>query len=274
MKSMFQKLAIFLCALALTACGAPADTRTPVVQVPQPAYSKTDLVVGTGDTAAANDLVTIAYTGFLYDAAQPNSRGAAFDSSSTFAFTVGTGTWLVGADQGIVGMKVGGKINLVLPANLAYGVFGFKNAEGTTVVAANTPVTFEIQLLSVKKPNPSATVTIIDTVVGTGADAVTNKTLTVNYTGWVYDPNAADKHGAKFDSSLDAGKTPFAFQLGVGVIEGWTRGIPGMKAGGKRTLIIPPELAYGLAGTKDSAGNVVIPANATLIFDIELLSVK
>jgi len=107
-----------------------------------------------------------------------------------------------------------------------------------------------------------------DTVVGKGKQAVTGATVQVHYTGWMYDPKAPDKHGAQFDSS--AGRGPFSFQLGAGrVIKGWDQGVAGMKAGGKRTLIIPSELAYGQRG----AGGV-IPPGATLVFDVELLDVK
>ena len=108
----------------------------------------------------------------------------------------------------------------------------------------------------------------IDNVVGTGKEAVTGTAVQVHYTGWLHDPKAADLHGAKFDSSV--GRGPFSFALGAGrVIKGWDQGVVGMKVGGKRTLIIPSELAYGQRG----AGRV-IPPGATLVFDVELLDVK
>src|SRR5205814_9129097 len=110
---------------------------------------------------------------------------------------------------------------------------------------------------------------IADGKAGTGAQAGTGKQVTVHYTGWLYDPKAADKHGKKFDSSRDHGE-PFAFKLGGGqVIRGWDQGVAGMKVGGKRTLIIPSELGYG----QRSAGGV-IPPNATPLFDAELLDVQ
>jgi FKBP-type peptidyl-prolyl cis-trans isomerase FkpA len=109
----------------------------------------------------------------------------------------------------------------------------------------------------------------IDTQVGTGREAEPGFNISVHYTGWLYDEKAADKKGAKFDSSLDR-KQPFDFPLGAGhVIQGWDEGFAGMKVGGKRTLIIPSEMGYGARG----AGGV-IPPNATLIFDVELLDVK
>lgn len=108
-----------------------------------------------------------------------------------------------------------------------------------------------------------------DTVVGDGREAEIGFNVTVHYTGWLYDESAEDKKGEKFDSSLDR-NDPFKFDLGAGqVIQGWDQGFAGMKIGGKRTLIIPPEMGYGARG----AGGA-IPPNATLIFDVELLDVK
>ncbi len=108
-----------------------------------------------------------------------------------------------------------------------------------------------------------------DTVVGEGREAEPGFMVSVHYTGWLYDENAPDKKGEKFDSSVDRGQ-PFEFALGAGqVIQGWDQGFAGMKIGGKRTLIIPSEMGYGARG----AGGV-IPPNATLVFDVELLDVK
>ena len=107
---------------------------------------------------------------------------------------------------------------------------------------------------------------MIDTRVGTGAQPQAGQTVTVNYTGWLY---VGGKKGKKFDSSLDRGK-PFSFVLGhMQVIKGWDEGVSTMRIGGKRTLIIPPELGYG----EEGAGSD-IPPNATLIFEVDLLSAK
>ncbi len=106
---------------------------------------------------------------------------------------------------------------------------------------------------------------IIDKVVGTGEEAVKGDQVEVHYTGWLWDNG---KKGTKFDSSVDRGK-PFAFKLGAGqVIKGWDEGVAGMKIGGTRELIIPPALAYG-----QRAVGGVIPANSTLMFEVELLKV-
>ena len=108
----------------------------------------------------------------------------------------------------------------------------------------------------------------IDNVVGTGEEATAGHNVSVHYTGWLYDETAADHKGKKFDSSVDRGQ-PFNFPLGGGrVIRGWDEGVAGMKVGGKRTLIIPPDYGYGARG----AGGV-IPPNAVLVFDVELLGV-
>jgi len=103
---------------------------------------------------------------------------------------------------------------------------------------------------------------IEDLQAGSGAEAVTGKTVDVHYTGWLTD-------GTKFDSSLDRGR-PFSFPLGAGrVIQGWDRGVVGMKVGGRRKLTIPPELGYGARGA-----GALIPGGATLVFEVELLAVR
>jgi FKBP-type peptidyl-prolyl cis-trans isomerase FkpA len=108
-----------------------------------------------------------------------------------------------------------------------------------------------------------------DDVAGSGNEAVNGRQVSVHYTGWLYDQSRPDHKGTKFDSSRDRNE-PFAFRLGGGqVIQGWDQGVAGMKVGGKRTLTIPPALGYGSQG----AGGV-IPPNATLLFEVELLDVR
>lgn len=107
------------------------------------------------------------------------------------------------------------------------------------------------------------------TQTGAGAEAAPGNTVSVHYTGWLYDPGSDGGRGSKFDSSVDRGQ-PFGFPLGAGrVIAGWDEGVAGMLVGEKRELIIPPDLAYGPRG----AGGV-IPPNATLLFEVELLAVE
>lgn len=115
-------------------------------------------------------------------------------------------------------------------------------------------------------PTNNAPYSQTDVRIGTGADAVSGGLLTVHYTGWLYDESKPEQKGAQFDSS--AGGTGFIFTVGVGqVIFGWDQGVPGMKVGGVRRLVIPPSLGYG--GVRNSS----IPPNATMLFEIELLAV-
>jgi peptidylprolyl isomerase len=140
---------------------------------------------------------------------------------------------------------------------LALGIAAGAIAAGTSIVTAQT---------SGKSMTTPSGLQITDTKVGSGATPKTGQTCVVHYTGWLYENGAK---GKKFDSSVDRGQ-PFEFALGMHrVIAGWDEGVATMKIGGKRTLIIPPELGYGARG----AGGV-IPPNATLIFDVELLDVK
>jgi FKBP-type peptidyl-prolyl cis-trans isomerase FkpA len=107
-----------------------------------------------------------------------------------------------------------------------------------------------------------------DITLGSGSTAEAGTSVTVHYTGWLHDENAPEGRGRKFDSSKDRGQ-PFEFDLGAGmVIQGWDEGVQGMKVGGTRVLVIPPQLGYGSRG----AGGV-IPPNATLVFEVDLLQV-
>jgi FKBP-type peptidyl-prolyl cis-trans isomerase len=154
------------------------------------------------------------------------------------------------------------KLNLPLVMSLVLVVaVGCAKKTESTAVENQTAA----QAVSHSIPQPGQSVTelkIEDLRVGSGAEAVPGKTVTVHYTGWLV-------NGTKFDSSKDRGE-PFSFQLGAGqVIKGWDQGVAGMKVGGIRKLTIPPSLAYGASG----AGGV-IPPNATLVFEVELLGVN
>lgn len=112
---------------------------------------------------------------------------------------------------------------------------------------------------------------MIDQRVGTGAVAQPGQEAIVQYTGWFYDETAPNKRGSKFDSSYDRNGQPFSFLLGAGrVIRGWDDGVAGMRVGGKRVLMVPPDLAYG----KDGAGGGAIPPDASLVFEVELLGLE
>jgi FKBP-type peptidyl-prolyl cis-trans isomerase len=288
MKSKFHIFAALVCAAALTACGGGSSNNNSTPAVVQPAFSSSDSVVGPGaDTALAGKSINVHYTGWLYDASKADKKGGKFDSSvdrrQPFNFVLGAGTVIAGWEQGVPGMKVGGKRTLVIPANLAYGANAKdpqKDASGNVLkdpggvpyvgIPANSALVFEIELISVNSVVPPVDVTPVvkaDLLVGTGAEAVAGKALTVNYTGWLYKMGADGSKGAQFDSST--GRGPFAFTLGAGkVIKGWDQGVVGMKVGGKRSLIVPPDLAYGANGYGS------IPPNATLVFEIELLTVQ
>jgi len=223
-----------------------------------------DIVTGNGPEAAAGQPVLVHYTGWLFDAAAPNQRGRKFDSSKDrgepFEFDLGAGMVIRGWDEGVQGMKVGGTRVLTIPADLGYGARG---AGG--VIPPNATLVFEVELLPQPERKP---LEMVDAVEGAGAVAQKGQQVTVHYTGWLFDAAAPNQRGRKFDSSKDRGD-PFRFQLGAGmVIRGWDDGVQGMKVGGTRILTIPPELGYGPRG----AGGV-IPPNATLVFEVELLKV-
>jgi peptidylprolyl isomerase len=285
MKSMSQILAALVCAMAVTACGGGSKTpATPAVV--QPAFSTTDTVVGTGDEADAGDLAVIQYTGYLYSATATDHHGTLFDSTyarnATTTFTIGAGLSIpAGLDQGTAGMKVGGHRTVILPSNLGFGTVDTTAPlqPGATTgvdIPANSPLIYEVELVSVKKAPPVTTVpppttlVITDTFLGSGTAVASGSKLLVHYTGWLYDGTKSDLKGAQFDTDVASGVTTgFAFTVGAGsVIAGWDQGVIGMAAGGKRTLIIPPSLAYG------AAGNATIPPNATLVFDIQVISVN
>ena len=221
-----------------------------------------DVVPGTGAAAVAGQSVTVHYTGWLQDASAPEGRGKKFDSSvdrgEPFEFDLGAGMVIRGWDEGVQGMLVGGTRVLTIPPELGYGARG---AGG--VIPPNATLIFEVQLL----PTPERpALGITDLVVGEGRTAEAGASVTVHYTGWLFDESAPQQRGRKFDSSKDRGQ-PFAFDLGAGmVIRGWDEGVQGMQVGGTRVLTIPAHLGYGARG----AGGV-IPPNATLVFEVELL---
>lgn len=234
-----------------------------------------DTLVGTGDEAQAGKLAVVHYSGWLYDPNAADLHGKAFDSSinrGPFTFPLGARRVIQGWDQGVVGMKVGGKRTLIIPSSMAYG----ERNVGNGLIPPNSDLIFDVELLEVITPpprpaeeQPNVPVEKIDKKVGKGNEAVAGKKVVVHYTGWLRDPKAKDQHGKEFDSSRK--REAFTFTLGAReVIPGWDQGVAGMKEGGKRTLIIPAVMAYGSRGV----GNGLIPPNSDLIFDVELLKVK
>ena len=157
-------------------------------------------------------------------------------------------------------------LNILLASAFALSLNACQ-AESTTTTSNSSPQ--EKTAMTASTEDNITQLQKIDTLPGTGREAEPGFNVSVHYTGWLYDAAAEGFKGKKFDSSVDR-KQPFDFALGAGqVIQGWDEGFAGMKIGGKRTLIIPAEMGYGARG----AGGV-IPPNATLIFDVELLDVK
>lgn len=255
-----------------------SEIKSDIIIPATPILEKIDTLVGTGQEATIGSRVAVHYSGWLRDPGAPLQHGKAFDNSLSrgpFTFQLGAGRVIKGWDQGVEGMKVGGKRTLIIPAELGYGARG----AGNGVIPPNADLIFDVELLNVfvdhqinpDKPSivPIPPIKKIDTKKGSGAEAVTGKNVTVHYTGWLFDAKAKKQKGEKFDSSVSS--AAFTFSLGAGqVIKGWDEGVVGMKVGGKRTLIIPAALAYGERG----AGNGKIPPNTDLIFDIQLLKVK
>ena len=135
--------------------------------------------------------------------------------------------------------------------------------------AAETPAAESAAATGSTTGSESMALQKIELAPGSGAEIKSGQTALVHYTGWLYDTAASENKGAKFDSSVDRNE-PFEFPVGAGmVIKGWDEGVVGMKVGGKRRLVIPPELGYGSRG----AGGV-IPPGATLVFDVELVEIR
>nr|WP_229265420.1 FKBP-type peptidyl-prolyl cis-trans isomerase [Duganella sp. 1224] len=273
---MLQFFAAAVCAAVLAACGGGGDKTPKPVVIVQPAYKVTETAVGTGRAAAAGDIVTFTYVGYLYDSTKSDFKGqkveSSVDTNSTFTATVGVGAILPGWDQTLLGMQAGGKRTAILPANLAYGA-NTRDAQGIyAAIAANSPLVYDFVMVNVIPqvtiPNqpPPTVLTVVANTPGTGTAIVAGKQITVNYTGWLYDGTRPNFKGAQFDSSLTKG-VPLGFTVGGnGVIPGFSTAVIGMQVGGSRTVIIPPDQAYGAAGTTS------IPPNATLVFDITVVT--
>jgi FKBP-type peptidyl-prolyl cis-trans isomerase len=206
----------------------------------------TDTKVGKGDSAQVGDYLTMDYTGTLMN-------GKKFDSSigrEPFTFVLGAGSVIKGWDQGIKGMKVGGKRTLVIPSTLGYGATG-----AGSDIPPNATLRFTVELRKIQRIKKKITRT------GKGRTVQAGDSVQVHYSGRLM-------NGTKFDSSYDRGQ-PMPVQIGGGVIPGFTMGLLGMKEGEKRTITIPSALAYGSRG----AGGV-IPPNSDLIFDLEIVGIS
>jgi peptidylprolyl isomerase len=212
-----------------------------------------ELTLGTGAEVTKNAAVVAHYKGTLKDG------GAEFDSSikrgqpAVFPLAGVIKGW----QEGVPGMKVGGKRRLTIPSKLAYGERVIPGPDGKPLIPANSVLVFEIEIIN--------TLVIEDIKVGDGKECPLNlrspASVKVHYKGTLKDG------GKQFDSSYDRNE-PIEFSLGQ-VIPGWTFGVPGMKVGGKRKLTIPWQMAYGERGSGPD-----IPPKADLVFEIELLDVK
>lgn len=227
-----------------------------------------DLKVGDGIEAGNNYNVTTEYKIWI-----KTETGYTFidqsEGNEPVKFVLGRGdTVFPGWDEGVLGMKVGGKRYLIIPPDLGLG------NQGNSVIPANSTLVMEIELVDTKEPRVATVIDkkdftttasglmYYDLVPGTGASPQTGQTVVVHYTGWLED-------GTQFDSSIDRGQ-PFTFVIGQGnVIPGWDEGVATMKVGGKRQLMIPPDLGYG-----DSGAGTIIPPGAVLIFEVELLEIQ
>lgn len=226
-----------------------------------------DLAVGTGLEAVVNSNVSNHFTIWV-----KTDNGYNFIGSSAgqepFDFVVGLGNAVFpGWEEGVKGMKVGGKRYLVIPPELGMG------ETGSSQIPGNATLIMEIELMDVIEPQVATKIDekdytttasglkYYDLKIGAGDTPKAGQTVVVHYTGWLED-------GTQFDSSIDRDE-PFSFAIGQGnVIPGWDVGVISMKVGGKRQLVIPADLAYG-----ESGSGSVIPPNATLVFEVELLEI-
>ena len=227
-----------------------------------------DSKVGAGDYPKEGDRVIVHYTGTLED-------GTKFDSSvdrnTPFEFPIGIGRVIKGWDEGVISMKIGGKRKLIIPSELGYGERGAGSA-----IPPNSTLIFDVELLDIKETfvdtdfslpgkeiKTESGLLMIEHKSGSGEKPIKGDKISVHYTGLL-------QTGEKFDSSHDRGQ-PITFNVGLGqVIKGWDEALLDMTIGSKRTLVIPPNLGYGSRG----AGNGLIPADATLIFEVELIDIK
>ncbi|MGH2536837.1 MAG: FKBP-type peptidyl-prolyl cis-trans isomerase [Candidatus Promineifilaceae bacterium] len=221
---------------------------------------------GEGEIPQAGEVVSVQYTGYLSDGTEFDSS---LDQARPFSFVLGERQVISGWDEGIALLNEGGQARLVIPPDLGYGPAG-----NPPVIPADATLVFDVELVDIHPPAPEAPAEVaagdyaetdngvryFDLVEGEGPAIEEGQEITLHYTGWLED-------GTRFDSSLLQGR-PAAITFGSGQpILGWDEGITGMNVGGLRQIVVPPELAFGEAG----AGNGVIPPDATLIFEIEVL---
>lgn len=259
-----MKSIVFALALAIVASCQPKMTTT------ESGLSYEVTQAGTGEQPQAGDKVTVHYTGYLTDSAK-TKFDSSLDRGNPFTFTLGKGQVIKGWDEGVALLRAGDKASLYIPSALAYGERG-----AGQVIPPNADLVFEVELISFETPEPILPFDVAekDTVTtasglqyilvaeGAGAQPYESQLVSVHYTGYLSD-------GTIFDSSKERGE-PIVFPVGTGrVIAGWDEGIMLLNKGAKARFIIPSDLGYGANGAAN-----IIPPNATLIFDVELVEFK
>jgi FKBP-type peptidyl-prolyl cis-trans isomerase len=247
---------LVLATLALAGCETTANPFSPAEFLE---FETMDLQVGTGAVAATGDVLTTTNDVWLHDPDQPDKKGQQVETGSG-SFVLGARQVILGLEQGLPGMRVGGLRRLIVPAALAF------DRRGSATVPSNRHIVVEVMLLDVQPLiTDSAPYSATDLEVGTGAEAVDGSTVTVSFFGWLYKETEPDNKWLLFDSGGG-----FSVVVGAGhVIAGWDRGLRGMKVGGERRLVIPPELAYGSTGRLP-----LIPPDATLVFDVTITALR
>jgi FKBP-type peptidyl-prolyl cis-trans isomerase len=228
-------------------CGEGPDPDEAKATTTESGLKYFDLKVGDGAEAKRGSWVEVEYVGKLRDGKQFDSTR---DHNSLFGFVVGYNQVIKGWDEGVLGMKEGGKRKLWIPAKQAYGAKPPANGP----IPPDADLLFEIDVVRVRPG-----LVIQDIQEGTGRAAARGDALDIQYVGTL-------RSGFKFDSTYDKGQ-PFTLRLGGGIIKGMDFGLIGMKEGGKRKLVICPELAYG------DQPRPKIPAGSELTFEVELLKI-
>jgi peptidylprolyl isomerase len=246
----------------------PTIVKTSDLTITESGLQYYDITIGDGDEAIKHSNVATHYRIWVQEGEQDIFIASSYSAESV-PFVLGRGNSVIlGWDEGVFGMKQGGKRMVIIPPDLAFG------EQSSSGIPANSTLIMEIELVDVKQPETITEVdedayTVTDSGLqyydlkdGQGVMVSAGQSVVVHYTGWLED-------GTQFDSSREFSE-PLTFELGAGqVITGWDEGVAGMQVGGIRQIIIPPELGYGTVG----AGNV-IPPEATLIFQVELLEIK
>jgi len=246
-------------AFCLVAGGCQSGKSGSDFETVMPGLQVHDVVVGAGPVAEDGDVVRVHYTGWLYnDGVQGEQFDSSVDRGEPILMRVGVGMVIKGWDEGLKGLRVGGRRTLLIDPELAYGERG-----RPPTIPPQSTLMFEVELVEVLEVD----VAVLQT--GTGPACARGDEVEVHYTGWLLEEG---EKGAQFDSSHDRGQA-WPFTLGAGrVILGWELGVEGMRVGEKRLLTISPELAYGDRAIQDG-GKVIIPAGSTLVFEVEMVAI-